>query len=68
MKKTICDICKKEEGKTLSLYVDSQMGPAGSTESLWETFDICLSCLTRKLNKSRDKEFNNKLYNYIKGE
>jgi len=67
MKKIICDICTVNEGQTLSLYVGSEMGPAGSTDSNYESFDICLSCLIKKLNSCKNNHFNNELIRQLNG-
>jgi hypothetical protein len=41
----ICDICSKRETvKRISYCYDREMGPAGSHEDVFETYDLCDAC------------------------
>jgi len=41
----ICDVCSKRETvKRLSYCYDREMGPAGSSEDVFETYDLCDAC------------------------
>ena len=49
MKQIICDICNKNEGKTLMLQSGHKMGMEDSKYSKYEYVDICLPCLIEKI-------------------
>ena len=49
MKQIICDICHKNEGKTLMLQAGHKMGMEDSKYSKYEYVDICLPCLIEKI-------------------
>ena len=49
MKQIICDICSKNEGKTLMLQSGHKMGMEDSKYSKYEYVDICLPCLIEKI-------------------
>ena len=49
MKQTICDICSKNEGKTLMLQTGHRMGMEDSKYSTYQYIDICLPCLIEKI-------------------
>jgi hypothetical protein len=49
MKTIICDLCKENEGMTLSIQISCELGPTGGKETHLEYVDICLGCLIRVL-------------------
>ena len=49
MKQIICDICSKNEGKTLMLQAGHKMGMEDSKYSTYQYIDICLPCLIEKI-------------------
>ena len=53
MQVTICDVCETRKNiKTRSFFVDRRMGPAGSMENEFETFDLCPSCFSTYLHNT----------------
>jgi len=44
MKKIICDFCKKRDGFQRKYYAGQECMPSGSTESVYNIYDLCPIC------------------------
>jgi hypothetical protein len=64
----VCDICGKSPAKQISLCVGAEMGPAGSTDGVYEQIDICFDCLVKRINYNiRDIDLRNKMMEVLQG-
>lgn len=46
--KILCDFCKKENTVEVALYTGRAVDAAGSSETTFDVYDLCINCLKQK--------------------